>query len=228
MDIVIFKELTTNDYINQLEEESKKYTGLYVDMNNAPERKYVKDKAYDIQQLLKTIDTERIKETKRYKSVVENEANEIKERLINANMPFTLLIEEHKAERAKILADEKRVIAWREAAEQKENDHEMALLINKTFEFDKAELIRIKHESDEQFRIDAELKAAANQILINEAIERDKIYAENARLASVEHVRSVNIAILDCMIAHGLPCEESKSFIKTLAKKELSQLTINY
>ena len=52
MDIVIFKDLTTNDYLDQLKEESEKYTGLYVDMNVPEQRKYVKDKAYDLAESL--------------------------------------------------------------------------------------------------------------------------------------------------------------------------------
>ena len=43
MDITIFKELTTEEQLVELQLEADKYTGLYVDMSNAPERKYVKE-----------------------------------------------------------------------------------------------------------------------------------------------------------------------------------------
>lgn len=71
MDIAIFKEITTNDYLKELKVESEKYTGLYVDMEDAPQRKYVKDKAHDINQLLKKIDRKRIDASKEYKIKVE-------------------------------------------------------------------------------------------------------------------------------------------------------------
>ena len=80
----------------------------------------------------------------------------------------------------------------------------------------------------EAMREEEKVRAEANQILITEAMERDKVYAENARLADVEHVRFINRLILKEMHGHGLPEKESIEFIKTLARKQLPQLTINY
>lgn len=228
MNIEIFKSLTTDDAIKQLEAEGEKYTGLFVDMSDKEARKYVKDQAVVISDLIKKVDRKRIDESKRYKAKVETEAKSIIDRLKIANEPYILLIDAHKAERAKILADEKRVVELRAAMAQKEDDHEMALLINKTFEFDKAETARLAKEESERLRVDAEMQAAVNQERINEKARQDTINAENAMLANVEHVRSVNVAILNSMIAHGLPEAESKKFIATLARKELNQLTINY
>jgi len=123
MEVIIFKELTTDEYLTQLEEKAKEYEGLYVDMENAKERKFVKDKAHDIQQLLKKIDRKRIDESKEYKVKVEAEAALITERLQAANAPFQFLIDQHKAERAKILAEEKAIREAEELAVQIQVDH---------------------------------------------------------------------------------------------------------
>ena len=235
MDITIFQDLTTDDVIKQFEVDGKKYDGLYVDMNDKEARKYVKDQAVVINDLIKKVDRKRIDESAAYKVKVEAEAKDITNRLKVANEPYTLLIDAHKAERAEILAGEKAANDLRVFLAQKEDDHEMALLINKTYEYDKAEEKRAQEKQEqiaaEEFeaqKVEAEKKAAANQILINEAIERDKVHAENARLADIEHVRQINRLILKEMYGHGLPEKESKDFIKTLARKLIPQLTINY
>jgi len=229
MEITIFKEITTEGVISSIEENSKKYhEGFYADMNNAPERKLVKESAADINNMIKDLKAARIRITKENTARVNKEHDAIVERLITANLPFTVLIDEYNIERKRILDEEKRVVALKAAMVQKEDDHEMALLINKTFEFDKAETARLAKEESERLRVDAEMQAAVNQERINEKARQDTINAENAMLANVEHVRSVNVAILNSMIAHGLPEAESKKFIATLARKELNQLTINY
>tara|TARA_R110002096_G_scaffold341060_1_gene534122 strand:+ start:602 stop:1288 length:687 start_codon:yes stop_codon:yes gene_type:complete len=228
MQISIFKDLATDDYIAELQAESEKYTGLYVDMNNAPERKYVKGKADDINQLLKKIDRKRIDVAKKYKQEVEAEAADITDRLKEANLPFTLLIDEHKAERAKILADEKRVVELREFLAQKELDHEMALLINKTYEFDKTEELRIIADRDDAIRKQVIAESLSEQSRLAEAKERDKVNAENARLANKEHCAKVNRNILACLLDEGFNENEARKFIKLAAQNKLPQLTINY
>ena len=228
MDITIFQSITTDEQIKLLEEKGASYEGLYVDMDDAPQRKYVKDNAELIQKLIKDVDRKRIDESKDYKNKVEAEAKSIIDRLRDANEPFTLLIDTHKAKRAKEISDEKRVIELRELATQKELDHELALLIDKTYAFDKAEEIRIKHEQDEQYRINAEEKAAANQILINEGIERDRIHAENARLANVEHVRGINRTIFKGFIDAGLNKESATMATQSLIDNKITHVTINY
>jgi len=229
MRITIFKEITTEDVIASIEENSKKYhEGFFADMSNAPERKLVKESSADIKGMIKELEAERVKINKSNTLKVNSECKSIVDRLEAANAPFTVLEDEWKALRAKEIADEKRVAALKAAMVQKEDDHEMALLINKTFEFDKAETARLAKEESDRLRIDAEMQAAVNQERLNEKARQDTINAENARLANVEHVRSVNVAILNSMIAHGLPEAESKKFIATLARKELNQLTINY
>ena len=54
MKIKLFAALTTDDVIAELESNSAKYhVGYYADMNNAPERKIVKESAATIQTLIK-------------------------------------------------------------------------------------------------------------------------------------------------------------------------------
>ena len=173
--IVIFSEITTNDHLAQLKVESEKYTGLYVDMNNAKERKYVKDKADDINQLLKKVDRLRIDASKDYKLKVEAEAADITERLEIANLPFTLLIDEYKAERKAILDDEKERKLAVELAVKLEGDHEFALLMNSQFDNDKLQLERDRIEYEKELKAQA-VKEASEQLEKEkqEIIEREK------------------------------------------------------
>ena len=229
MEIAIFKDLTTNEYLDELKVESEKYTGLYVDMDNAPERKYVKDKAYDIQQLLKKIDRKRIDAAKEYKLEVEKEASEIIDKLKEANEPFTLLIDAYAAERKKILDAEKARKQLILDAEKLELDHEMGLLINKTYEFDRAEELRIAVEEKERVEAEA-LKLAVDRLAaLGKAQEQDKINEKNARLADKEYKGRVNrLALLDLVNSCGITEEQAKSVIIAITKKEITQVTINY
>jgi len=229
MEITIFKDITTEGVITSIEENSAKYhEGFYADMSNAPERKLVKESSADIKVLIKELEAARIKINKSNTANVNAECKSIVDRLAAANAPFTVLEDEWKALRAKELADEKRVIELRAAMVKKEDDHEMALLINKTFEFDKAEELRVENEKLAEIQAQAAKQALINQERHNAEVEQNRVDAENARLANFEHVKSVNVAILNSMIAHGLPEHESKKFISTLARKKLNQLTINY
>lgn len=230
MDIVIFDGITTSDALEQLKLESEKYTGLYVDMNEPEQRKYVKEKAESINQLLKKLDRARIDTSKNYKIQVEAEAADIKERLEIANLPFTLLIDEHKAERKKILDAEK---ARKQAildAEQYELDHEMALLMNKTFEFDREQELKAQQERDDEIRrqatIDAEERAKSKAA----HAEAVKAKEEGDRLANIEQVRGVNNDVLHDLMQLDLFIEEddAKKIVVALAKNKISHTTINY
>ena len=235
MDIVIFKELTTSDYLAELQVEADKYTGLYVDMDNAPEHKYVKDKANDIKQLLKKIDRKRIDASKEFKSKVEKEAADIIEKLKSANEPFTLLIDAYAAERAKILAEEKRINDERVAVLQFEDDHEMGLLINKSYEFDKAEELKLIADNEKRLKIerekyaDEQVKLAEERLLSKEARAKQVlINEENARLANKEHVQQVKTEIYKVLVQFGLSDADAKTVIHLATIKELPNLTINY
>lgn len=196
MKVSIFKELTTDEYLQELEAKAGEYEGLYVDMDNAQERKFVKDKAYDIQQLIKKIDRKRIDESKQYKAKVEAEAALITERLQSANAPFQFLIDQHKAERAKILAEEKAIREAEELAIQIQVDHEDAINLNKLFELEKAERERIAKENHdklvaeiaEQERVKAEQQAESLKLELA-AAKQAAIDNEAKRLAESEQAK---------------------------------------
>lgn len=106
-EIVIFKELTTNEALTEIELQSEKFVGLTVDMNDAKERKKVKDSAQLISDILKRVDRARIDHSKDYKAKVEAEATMIVDRLTIANKPLTDLTDAYTAKRKQILDAEK-------------------------------------------------------------------------------------------------------------------------
>jgi hypothetical protein len=106
-EIVIFKALTTNEALVEIELQSEKFLGLTVDMDNAKERKQVKDSAQLINDILKRVDRARIDHAKDYKAKVEAEATMIVNRLTIANKPLTDLTDAYTAKRKQILDAEK-------------------------------------------------------------------------------------------------------------------------
>jgi len=228
MDIVLFQDVTTGEVLNDLLTESKEYDGLYVDMDNAPERKYVKDKAELINGIRKKLNRARIDLAKSYKVSVESEFKSLDELLAKANEPFDLLIDEHKAKRAKILADEKAAAQLIIDAEQKENDHEFALLLNQTWEYDQAKIELERAKEVAKIADEAAAKAVADHKALVELRCQEAVNAENARLANREHVAGVNRGILDVLTHHGLSEEDAKLVIRLAVHNKLPQLTINY
>ena len=229
MKITIFKAITTEGVIASIEENSAKYhEGFYADMDNLPERTLVKKSAADIGDIIKELKTYRIKITKANTAAVNKEHDAIVERLELANKPFTDLIDEYNVKRKKVLADEKRVVELKAAMVKKEDDHEMALLINKTFEYDKAEELRLKDERDDQIKRQATIDAKACQKRLDEVAEHNRVYEENARLANKEHVRGVNRGILDALEENDIGTAVAMEVIRLAAKGLLPNLTINY
>jgi len=229
MEIVIFSELTTEEKIKSIEENSKKYhDGLYVDMNNAPERKYVKESAEEINNILKALKALRIRKTKEFTATINKEHDAIAERLRIANLPLTTLIDEHKAERKKLLDAQKAQAKAIEEAAQKENDHEMALLINKTYEFDREEKLRLEAKLKEEIAEQARIEERARFIQEQERDKQRKINAENARLANIEHVKGVNNNILGSLVSVGLDETIAKTIVTMMAKNKIPNVTINY
>tara|TARA_R110000772_G_scaffold267206_1_gene390708 strand:- start:80 stop:1087 length:1008 start_codon:yes stop_codon:yes gene_type:complete len=106
-EIVIFKALTTNEALVEIELQSKQFVGLSVDMDDPKERKKVKDSAQFISDILKKVDRARIDHSKDYKAKVEAEAAMIIDRLAAANKPLTNLTDAYTAKRKKILDAEK-------------------------------------------------------------------------------------------------------------------------
>jgi hypothetical protein len=229
MEIAIFNKITTEGVITSIEENSKKYhVGFYADMNNAPERKLVKESASEIGGIIKELEAARISITKANTLAVNKEHKLILERLTVANAPFQVLIDEYAAQRKKILADEKRVVELRAAMVQKKDDHEMGLLINKTFEYDKAEQLQAEQQIQFEIKTLAAENAKINQERINEKEKQDNINAENARLADAEHVRSVNRGVFKAMTNAGLNKEASRIATQALIDNAIPSTTINY
>lgn len=203
MDIAIFNEVATGEVIQYLKDEGQKYAGLYVDMNDAKQRKYVKDNASHIKELKKKVDRKRIDVVKEFKIQVEKEAARITEDLNIANLPFESLIDEYAAERKIILDAEKADKDARELAAQIEIDHEFGLLMNDKFDSDKIaqEAERIVYEQ----KLKANAIAEAKQELIN-AENKAKADAEqaveNAKRAEVKRLADVEQARLDEQARH--------------------------
>jgi hypothetical protein len=229
MDIAIFESVLIESALTELEAEGKKYDGLYVDMEKAPERKYVKDKAAEINGLLKKIDRARIDASKNYKVEVERQALVITARLIDANSNFQVLIDDYNLERKKVLDAEKLRKQLILDAEQLELDHEIGLLINKTFEFDREQELKAQQERDDEIRRQATIDADARQKqAIIDSLQRE-MNEEKARLANKEHCSFINNEVL-CSLAEScnLSDEQAKAVVIAIAKNKIPYTTINY
>jgi hypothetical protein len=228
MPVVLFKDLTTDEHLTELEANAEEYNGLYVDMDVSEQRKYVKGKAADIKDIIKQVNSARIKKSKGYRLLVETEASSIISRLEKANEPFTLLIEDYDAARKVILDAEKASKLAIEAAAQKVIDHEYAILLDKSYLADKLEAEKLQFEHDEKIRVDAEENARLSIIrakeVADQAIELDKAN----RLANKEHVRGINREILVSLMQAGIAEEDAKTVISLAARKLAGNLTINY
>jgi len=228
MNIAIFKEITTEEYLLEIEADGKKYEGLYVDMTNAPERKFVKEQAANIKAMLKRLDSERIAKARDYRSMVEREAETIKQRLEAANSPYTLLIDAYAADCKKVRDEAKAIEDAKALAIQKESDHEHALLLDNQVMHEKhlAEENRIKYEA--KLKEEAAAKAIENQRLLIEAEEQKRVNEEKARLANTEYLRSVNRAILNELVMIGLNEDDAKAVIKAIAGGTVPNVSIQY
>ncbi len=233
--LVLFSDLTTDEKLSQLEAEGEKYQGLYVDMADKEQRKFVKDQASFVNDLLKKLDRKRIDLSKQYKSKVEAEAKEIKLRLEKANSPFTALIEEWNAERKRILDEEKRVQAEIELQAQIESDHDEAIQLNRLWDLEEVERER-QREIERQNQAEREkqiAEQAAKQALINaeNARQAQLQREENERLkreADTEHKKQINNAILSVLVENGIAEDDAKTVITLAAKGLLPNTQINY
>ena len=197
-EVVLFNAITTEEAVKQFEDNAKEYTGLYVDLNNADERRYVKDKAQAIKDVRKKLERARIDLPADYKAKVQSEFQSIDDRLIEANKPFTLLIDDYNAERAKILAEEK---AEKQAiidAEQKEADHELALLLNDKIIAEEKHLAEVAEQ--ERIQREAFEKQQDAMRLQQEEIDRkqaqiDKVAEEQQ--AKLKAIQDAEQAIID-------------------------------
>ena len=232
---VLFSGLTTDEKLAQLEAEGEKYQGLYVDMADKEQRKFVKDQASLVNDLLKKLDRKRIDLSKQYKAQVEAEAKEIKLRLERANSPFTALIDEWNSERKRILDEEKRIQAEKELVEQIERDHEEALQLNRLWDLEDKER-EAQREAERKAQEEREkqiAEQAAKQALIDaeNARQAQLQREENARLkreADTEHKKQINNAILSVLVENGIAEDDAKTVITLAAKGLLPNTQINY
>ena len=190
MNVIIFEDVTTESALLEIEANGKKYEGLYVEMDNAPERKYVKGMASEISDMLKKLDRARIDKSKDYKRQVESEALAIKSRLEKANEPFTLLIDEYAAKRANILAKEKAARDAIELNQKIKQDHEFALLLDAKFEAEALQREKDRLEYEEKLKAEA-VEDARLQIEADADHARIEIEAK-ARAESDEAERKAN------------------------------------
>lgn len=137
------------------------------------------------------------------------------------------LAEQRRVEREKQEAEEKAEREKREAAEREarlQAEKEAALLREEqlkkqAIEREKqAEIDRQNAIEQERLRIDREQAAKA---------EADR-KAEEARLANVEHMRSINQEILNKLCAIGLDEGQAKAVITAIAKNQIPNITVKY
>lgn len=109
MQIKLFEGVTTPKALKAFQDKAEKYDGLYVDMNNKDERKFVKEQSKEITDIIKKLDRARIDKTNAFKRSVDEEFKAIKSSLETSNLPFSLLLDEHKAQRKSELAAQKKI-----------------------------------------------------------------------------------------------------------------------
>ncbi len=192
--ITIFKDITTDDALIEIEKSAKKYDGLYCDLSNDKERKFVKDQAEFISALLKKLDRSRIDQAKGFKIKVEAEAKYVRERLEAANKPFTSLLDEWKAERKAILDAEKAAEEKRQSVIKLALDYDEAVMMNKVFDFEskeklaneQIELEKIKLQAVQDAKANIEREAQDKVIAANKAEEKARHDAEQAEKRIIE------------------------------------------
>lgn len=248
--VTIFSDVTTEDAIQALEAEAQNYTGLYVDMHEAKGRKFVKEQAATIGDILKLLDRARIDKAKEYKQAVEAEASAIRYRLEKANEPFTLLLDEYKAERQKVLDAENARKKKIEDQAAIDADYEIAVLLMEKYFADKAkaEAERIEYEAQLKREAIAEAEQAAKlkeaqllikaeadkQAAVQAEIDRQEVkrkYDENLakqREADIEHKRKINNEILADLTDSGISEECAKKVIALMAKNLVRNVKVIY
>ena len=228
MNTVLMEINTTEAALVKIEAEAAKYDGLYVDMEDPKQRKFVKDHAVEINGILKAVDRARIDLSKGYKRLVEDEASGIRVRLEGANKPFTLLIDEYNNERKRILDAEKAERVAAELAIQKGIDHEFALLLDKSHAAEKAEAERLQVERDDMIRKQAALNATMEAKQETERLAAKLEADETKRKADVKHCRSVNLEILAKLLATGITEKQGKAIITLAVNGLCGNMRINY
>tara|TARA_R110000824_G_scaffold62042_2_gene164510 strand:- start:2354 stop:3052 length:699 start_codon:yes stop_codon:yes gene_type:complete len=224
-----YREVTTEAILVDLEADAQKHIGLWVDMNNSQERKYVKDKAALGKALIKKLDRSRIDQSAAHKLMLDTEAETIRLRLEDIISPYTVLIN--------LYADEQKVIRDKAKARQDaidlafeiERDYDYALLMDAQVMRDKADAIQAQADRDAiiattaadlarkeiKRQLDAEVKAQASVVA--------------ARLADIENVSSVlRAAKEDLMLIEGVDEALAKSIVLSIRNNTIRKIYIKY
>jgi hypothetical protein len=228
MNITLFSEVTTEQALLEIAKESENYQGLYVDMSDAKQRKYVKDKAVAIKDMIKLVNRVRIDLPKAYRTNVEGQASEIITSLEKSNEPFTLLIDDYDAERKLVLDTEKLRKANVEAATNKENDHEYAILLDKSYLADKLAAEKAQAERDEAIRVEASNRATQAAKAAQESTDRAIAQDAANRAANKNNVRVVQRAIYTGFINAGLDKDAATIATQALIDNVIPNTIINY
>ena len=228
MNVTIFKDVTAETALAWFDEEAEKHQGLYVDMDDPEQRKYVKTSAATIKGVLKAVDVARIQKVKEFRSSVESEANYIKGRLEASNEPFTLLLDDWEAERKRVLDLAKDKKRQEELFIQIGLDHEYALLLDKSYLADKLASEKTQAQHDEAIRVDAAIRATQAAKNAQEATDRAIALDAANRLANKEHVRGINRDILATLQNNGVGEFEARALITLIAQGKINNITINY
>lgn len=231
MNIVIFKSLTTEENLIEIEKQAEKYVGFHMEMEDKPQRKIVKDSASVINTMLKKIERARIDLNAERKAELELECAAIVVRLKKANEPFTLLIDDYKEARAKILAAKKAAEDAKQLAIQIEQDHADAITLDKMRTFEIEDEIRQRKEHDEKIAKEARENAEREQVLAEERAEQaesDRIVAEaqakrDAKQAEINRVNVEKQAEINRIEAEGYAKLQAKQAAEYARQVEIKR-----
>jgi hypothetical protein len=224
-----YREVTTEAILVDLEADAQKHVGLWVDMNNSQERKYVKDKAALGKSLIKKLDRSRIDQSAAHKLMLDTEAETIRLRLEDIISPYTVLINLH--------ADEQKVIRDKAKARQDakdlafeiERDHDYALFMDAQVMRDKADAIQAQMDRDAIIATTAADLAREEIRRQQEAKERAEAAAEAARLADKESVSKIlRAAKEDLMMIEGVDEALAKSIVLSIRNNTIRNTYIKY
>ena len=224
-----YREVTTEAILVDLEADAQKHIGLWVDMNNSQERKYVKDKAALGKALIKKLDRSRIDQSAAHKLMLDTEAETIRLRLEGIISPYTVLIN--------LYADEQKVIRDKAKARQDaidlafeiERDHDYKLLMDAQVMRDKADAIQAQADRDAIIATTAADLAREEIQRQQEAKERAETAAVAARLADKESVGKIlRAAKEDLMLIEGVDEALAKSIVLSIRNNTIRNTYIKY
>ncbi len=224
-----YREVTTEAILVDLEADAQKHIGLWVDMNNSQERKYVKDKAALGKSLIKKLDRSRIDQSAAHKLMLDTEAETIRLRLEDIISPYTVLINLYADEQKEIRDKAK---ARRDAIDlsfEIERDHDYALLMDAQVMRDKSDAIQAQIDRDAIIATQAADLARQEMQRQQDAKERAEAAAIAARLADKENVSLIlRAAKEDLMLIEGVDEALAKSIVLSIRNNTIRNTYIEY